>query len=248
MKKILLTSTLVMGIFFQASAVDFYISDKISFSQINVKNNQIVYESPDRAFGTNENDAVLGNRLAVGFSVPADSIRGGIRAELEWGLNAKAKVNSGLVEMCNGGVCVPNTDDIGTNAEFTTNTFMLNAYYDLNTGTKFTPFVGFGAGLAHISARSDVYGLPDTPEQWTMGGRSTDTTFVWNIGIGTSYALTRNIALDVSYRFTDFGRPSNDMTYFSLDLDSPPDMMTSTTSSRGDMTSHEFMFGVRYTF
>lgn len=35
---------------------------------------------------------------------------------------------------------------------------MLNAYYDFNTGTKFTPYVGGGIGLAHLKASSKFAG------------------------------------------------------------------------------------------
>ena len=63
---------------------------------------------------------------------------------------------------------------------------MLNAYYDIDTGTKFTPYVGAGIGMARLKAKID---------DETDFSKS-KTTFAWQVGAGISYAMTENVSLD----------------------------------------------------
>lgn len=59
--------------------------------------------------------------------------------------------------------------------------------------------------------------------------------FAWNMSIGTTYAIDRNIVLDLSYRFTGYGKVSQDNhTYFDV--------------KKTKQRANELNFGVRYSF
>jgi opacity protein-like surface antigen len=99
-------------------------------------------------------------------------------------------------------------------------TFMTNGWYDIKTGTPFTPYVGGGIGAARVS----IEGL-------SAGGGLTlvedhDWVFAYQLGAGLSYAVTQSLSLTVDYRFfattdprfTDFEGVSFDSDYRSHTL------------------------------
>lgn len=89
-------------------------------------------------------------------------------------------------------------------------TAMVNVYYDIYTGTPFKPYIGAGTGLA-----------------WT--GNTRDTNWAWNVGAGIAYDFDENWAVDLGYRFLDFGKVHN-------------------RNYTGHVYNHEIMMGLRYTF
>ena len=85
------------------------------------------------------------------------------------------------------------SDEFGTTkAKMENNSVMLNAYYDIDTGTKLTPYVGAGIGMARLkgSIKGD-----------DANASKSKTTFAWQVGAGVSYAMTDNLALDAGYRY-----------------------------------------------
>lgn len=108
-------------------------------------------------------------------------------------------------------------------------TYLLaNVWYDIDTGTSFTPYVGGGAGVAWVDAStkfSNDYGYTD-------GGLG----FAFQGGAGVTFDLTENIALDVGYRFK--GIPNVNFagrgSIFSYD--------------HGDLYSHNVQAGVIFKF
>ncbi|MBP5344169.1 MAG: porin family protein [Alphaproteobacteria bacterium] len=75
---------------------------------------------------------------------------------------------------------------------------MLNGYFDIPTKTALRPYVGAGIGMARIRGRV-LY-----PE--TVGKHvHRDTSFAWQAGAGFGYDLTKNLTLDVGYRYVNNG-------------------------------------------
>ncbi|NQW02006.1 MAG: outer membrane beta-barrel protein [Rhodospirillales bacterium] len=77
---------------------------------------------------------------------------------------------------------------------------MLNAYWDVITVDKVTPYLGAGIGMAHLS----------TSDQATSGGIGTETgatanNFAWSLTAGAAYAVLDNTSLDMNYRFINLG-------------------------------------------
>jgi len=98
---------------------------------------------------------------------------------------------------------------------------MLNAFYDIRTGTAITPYVGGGIGAAHIawshSARAAIQALPDTYDD-------SGTKFAWQAIGGAAFEVTQNLALTADFRYkasTGYrfrSQPSgNDINHYDYD-------------------------------
>ena len=90
-------------------------------------------------------------------------------------------------------------------------TYMANVYYDINTHTRFTPYVGAGAGLASINLDSKTLAVDDT-----------DNRFAYQLmaGIGWQPEMLLNTVLQVGYKYLDAGSPeftNNNGTVFEHD-------------------------------
>jgi opacity protein-like surface antigen len=114
---------------------------------------------------------------------------------------------------------------------------MLNGYYDFNTCTRWTPYVGAGVGVAMLKLTSNY--------MWETGkDKMSEKTYnvAWQIGAGVAYDLTKNVALDAGYRYINAGsavvrKDAESYTgeYYSSKL-------------KADTAAHEIYFGARYTF
>jgi opacity protein-like surface antigen len=80
---------------------------------------------------------------------------------------------------------------------------MANAYLDLPTFGKLTPYVGGGAGVArnHLGGTTVTVGGAST----TIGG-ATRTDFAWQVGGGVAVSVLPTIALDIAYHYLDAGK------------------------------------------
>ncbi len=113
----------------------------------------------------------------------------------------------------------------GLDADLSTVFGFVNGYYDIFTWGRVTPYVGGGVGFAHHDI--DNVNLP----AGISGGSNTD--FAWNLQAGVAVDITYNLALDVGYRYADFGRAETGGT---------PGMFVD------DITSHDIRIGLRYSF
>jgi outer membrane autotransporter protein len=93
---------------------------------------------------------------------------------------------------------------------------MFNGYYDLETGSPVTPYLGAGLGVANVSMNDvKVAGVKVVDDD--------DTVFAYQIGAGVAFALNEVMALDLGYRyfatadpeFTDRERDDFDFEYKS---------------------------------
>jgi len=156
-------------------------------------------------------DNAFGGSLAIGydfnkkFNIP-------IRTELEYAAFSKveAKKTFGLGEFIGPVASGDPFDEILTRKQsYQIQTLFLNAYYDIYTGTKFTPYVGAGIGMGFIKTKAysgSVY--PENPadnESMWFGSKNV-TNFAWNIGAGLGYDITDNVTIDAGYRFVGLGK------------------------------------------
>ncbi len=91
--------------------------------------------------------------------------------------------------------------------------FMLNAYYDIRTGTPFTPYVGGGLGFAVNQLSRDV-ALGDSgfvPSTNYFSNTSTQIQFAGAAMVGFYYDFDSFGAIDINYRFLAFGGPDVDL-------------------------------------
>lgn len=80
----------------------------------------------------------------------------------------------------------PNTGDISSNS------LMLNAYYDFATGTGWVPYVGAGLGFSEVELETANGQIDDN-----------DNVFAWNLMAGVGYAPTSmpNTVWSIGYRY-----------------------------------------------
>ena len=202
-----------------------YVSAKIGISDFVVDANQYMYHTPDAYKSTivdgRIDDINAAYRAAVGlrfcdFRIEAEYGYGNYAMSGNWALNTK----NGVVGSYPPNLSYPSTYTLKSRVQ----TVMLNAYYDINTGTKFTPYVGAGIGYSHLKAKIHDVDFSES---------KSDNNFTWQIGAGVSYAMTDNIALDAGYRYTDAG----DVKFYTED-----------GVNKFEAQSHEFLLGARYTF
>ena len=72
---------------------------------------------------------------------------------------------------------------------------MANLFYDFNHAGSVQPYIGVGAGAAHINVRGFDH---ISPPRYFVGD---DTVFAWQALAGIAIALTPQIDLDVGYRY-----------------------------------------------
>lgn len=188
-----------------ANALDFnqYVSGKLTYSDAS---HDVKWSNEDGDAGKQKfDDNIWGGSVAYGVKT------GAVRTELE--LNMKQDAEKKLHE-----------DGDTTKISMENSSVMLNAYYDINTGTKFTPYVGAGIGYSHLKAKIHDVDFSES---------KSDNNFTWQIGAGVSYAMTDNLALDAGYRYTDAG----DVKFYTED-----------GVNKFEAQSHEFLLGARYTF
>lgn len=110
--------------------------------------------------------------------------------------------------------------------------YMINGYYDFNTGTAFKPYVGVGAGMARVKLHArDLF--DDSGNYVNEITSASENTFAYSFAAGVSYDVTDDVAIDAGYRYTRTRK-----IFASEDGD----------SYATKQYANDFMIGVRYTF
>jgi opacity protein-like surface antigen len=80
---------------------------------------------------------------------------------------------------------------------------MVNAFFDLHTGSTVTPYFGGGIGFA-VLRLSDTFAtdiVGGTPQRVLLYAADDDTVLAYQAGVGLEIALNRQLSLDLGYRF-----------------------------------------------
>jgi opacity protein-like surface antigen len=85
---------------------------------------------------------------------------------------------------------------IGLDGDVSILTGMVNAIVGLPVGGVIRPYVGVGAGVAHV--KFDSVGLSDFPSICCLD--DSDTTFAWQGFVGADFGITENLALGIRGR------------------------------------------------
>lgn len=211
MNKLLIATGLVAGLLAgQALAADVkpYVSLKGTYSHMKTN---IFATNGSMGYKDTKSDNVLGLTAAAGVSVPV----GGnyVRAELEYGQNRTA--NKGTVDV----------SFVDVAYRLKTQSILFNGYYDFETCTRLVPYVGAGFGWANTKGRVIEDNIDNMKfDNWA---------FAWQVGAGTTYELTENMAFDFGYRFMKYGYAKKD------DLG---------VLYRVRPQAHQVQFGLRYMF
>ncbi len=81
---------------------------------------------------------------------------------------------------------------VGVNLDTRVNIYMANAYYDFKNDSKFTPFVGFGVGVADIKIAEDK-------------------AFAYSVNAGAQYSIDKNIYVSAKAAYTNIDGPKGDI-------------------------------------
>lgn len=107
-----------------------------------------------------------------------------------------------------------NDNDISSDGSLNSWQFLLNGYYDIPTDSRFSPYIGGGAGLAIFSA-DDVSATVAPFGEVDLDGSSTSFIFQFKAGVG--YDFTDNLNAFVGYRLQ--GVPGQSFTALDTDFD-----------------------------
>jgi len=113
---------------------------------------------------------------------------------------------------------------------------LLNGYYDIRTGTPWTPYIGGGLGFA-VNQLTQSYTESQPYYGVTGGQRSTTTTFAAAAMVGVSYDFSSFFAIDVNYRFLHIGGSEVSLSEIGL---------PSSTVEIGDLNEHQIRAGFRF--
>lgn len=110
-----------------------------------------------------------------------------------------------------------NTILYGNKSNVQTADFIVSLLYDLPFGWEIQPYIGGGAGVAHIWMDNEVPGLPGSEN-------GSNTNFAWQAQTGIKYPLGDGMKLRFDYRYIDYGRIDTGLLstgdVFSADMDS----------------------------
>jgi opacity protein-like surface antigen len=179
-------------------------------------------------------DKSLNSKLAVG--VEADVSKAGIlRAELEYS-DTSASYYTYTGTVASGGT----NEEASSKAE--NKTLLLNAYFDIKTGTVFTPYIGAGFGANNSSLEANfISGNYSVPVSTVSGWKP-----AWNIGAGVGIKVAKTLTLDIGYRYSDLGtfKGTTGLYYHN----GASVWRVDEREVKYALTSHEAILGVRYTF
>jgi len=112
-----------------------------------------------------------------------------------------------------------------------TYTLMASLYFEPIHLKKWTPYIGAGVGSAWVEDKTN-----DTVVQ----GSSKETNFAWQAEAGIERELTEHLTLRLGYRYIDMGDIKIALNTISGAIPGG--------SLKGDLTAHEVIVGLRYSF
>nr|WP_241390528.1 outer membrane beta-barrel protein [Serratia proteamaculans]ULG15783.1 hypothetical protein 495p2_00031 [Serratia proteamaculans] len=247
---------------FSALAKDisgFYLQGKLgtSFQHLSnryVSTDLVDYDNKEPSFSLKQyldtkTKAVFAGGVATGFDFnPQFNVP--LRLEVEFTARAKGSSNSGSVSSQQRVDFVDGTYTLSNGeASVSTQTWMVNSYYDIDTATPWRPYLSLGVGLAHnrlqsggsFSAHDSISG-ETWFDEWLPLSKSKGR-FAWSIGAGVAYDFDKNWSVDLAYRYLDAGRVSGTMTLYDP-VDNEAIHATGSTKAR----YHDILVGLRYTF
>jgi len=111
---------------------------------------------------------------------------------------------------------------------------MLNGYYDINTGTRWTPYVGFGIGADYYRL-NQVHTTNLTTN--VAVANSGDYVFAYQPIVGINYAITDQLLIGLEYRY--FGTTDANLKYSAGGA---------TSRFKVDPSSHNVLLNLSYHF
>ena len=194
-------------------------------------------------FGSNPSVSVLGTNYAdlIAGAVQSDSFEpsftGGVGIGYVWSAYFRTDITVDVHSLMNTEL-TGSTPDISLTdkTKFMSTILLANAYYDIRTGTAWSPYLGLGVGFAvNQVTRNLDYSNGITDDVISAGNRTTDVQFAGAAMVGVTYDISTLWALDVNYRFLHIGGSE-----VSLKPDAPSSVAI------GDLNEHQIRAGLRF--
>jgi len=198
-------------------------------------------------FGSDPSISTTGAPFAnntVGFSSAwlkksfEPSFTGGVGVGYVWGPAFRTDLTVDIHSIMQAkfiGTNAANTLSVDDKTKFMATILLLNAYYDIRTGTPFTPYIGGGVGFSvdqlTRNSNSTFTGVPASTT--SASGRTTNVQFAAAGMAGVTYEFNTFVALDVNYRYLYFGGSEVGPTG------------ANSTVSIGDINEHQIRAGLR---
>lgn len=156
---------------------------------------------------------------------------GGPRVEIELG-----KRTSDVESFGSAGSVGPGKGDLSLG------TAMVNGFYDFDTGSRVTPYVGAGVGLARVEANGIARDIAGCCTGYVSGD---DEVLGWQLIAGVAIQLTGGLALTVDYRYLGTGDGT-----FGYGTGCTPSGTSCLVSGKLDQnfTAQLFSLGLRWAF
>ena len=223
----------------------------------------------------------FGGGLSIGYDFGTQGYSP-LRVELEYLMRQKVSGSHQptLTSMTGVSMTDPDTNVMvsGNNMESNVHTLMANVFLDFKNDSSITPYIGLGLGGAYVDSKlysnyngmvghpTARYYLPGDPPgaptgavyamDFNMHGQQSSWNFAWQAGAGVGIDLTDRAVLDISYRYSDFGKADFGTSGYKL-FGNVDDGDSSTTdmvreqigsmSTKGsiDLSAHEVLVGLR---
>lgn len=187
---------------------------------------------------SSDTDGVFSGGISVGYDFnPQFDIP--VRVELDYTARSRGEAKSGKTVPGDPGDPAASYD-LTWKDKIALQTLMFNAWWDIPLDLPVTPYIGGGIGFAFINYKTSYDSVSDNGlDDEYVSGSTSETNFAWSLGGGMAYDITENWTVDLGYRYIDAGNVSKTFRDAQGDID---------TKSSLDVTSHDIMLGIRYTF
>lgn len=118
---------------------------------------------------------------------------------------------------------------------FMSTILLINGYYDIRTGTPFTPYIGGGLGFT-VNALSRDIAVTDAGTNITASGSTTDVKFAGAAMVGVNWELSTFTSIDVGYRYLYIGGSGTNVTVNGVN----------SSVDIGGLSEHEIRAGFRF--
>ncbi|MEM0898539.1 MAG: outer membrane protein [Pseudomonadota bacterium] len=247
----------------KASGNGWYLRGDVGYSFNNIKDIDYITQGIGRN-GRSSLDGDLDDSYVIGVGVGAH-INKFLRADVTLDYLTEADFHGSTSGFCTGlgpdGVAGPNpalggvNDDVAGAAcsssdktSFSAVTLMANAYVDLGTYGRVTPYVGVGIGGAHVSFDHLENTIPAGFIQsgTVKHGGSEEWRFAYALHAGASIDVTCNAAIDVGYKYQKI-EGGEMFQYAEADFGAGPIGAGGPGFDDG-IESHQIRAGLRYKF
>lgn len=178
---------------------------------------------------------------AVGIAGEIDNGDNSFVVGAGFGFNYIDWLRTELVVNYRGGYELNGTDTAGVSvsSDIVSWATMLNGYVNVPIRLLgLQPYVGAGIGWAFNNADTVSFGRPGVGTTTAPGGNDND--LAWQLMAGVGFAFAPNLVLDVGYRYVDLGNFQTDAAVTPLG--------TAASGIKGDITAHEALVSLRFSF